>query len=43
MQEDEPEVDHIEGIRFPRQWIGRDVELLKLKVGWDWAIVGGER
>lgn len=34
-------MDHIERTRLPRQWISRDVELLKLKVGGDWAIVGG--
>ena len=43
MYEDEPDVDHIKRARFPRQWISHDVELLKLKVGGDWAIVGGER
>ena len=36
-------MDHVERTRFPRKYIGRDVELLKLEVGGDWAIVGGER
>ena len=43
MYEDEPDVDHIERTRFPRQRIGGDVELLKLKVGGNWATVVVER
>lgn len=43
MDEDEPDVDHIERTGFPRQRISRDVELLKLKVGGNWAAVGVEK
>jgi hypothetical protein len=41
--EDEPEVDHVERIRFPCQWFGQDIELLELKVGVYWAMVGIEK
>ena len=43
MYEDEPDVDHIKRTGFPRQRISRDVELLKSKVGGNWAAVGVER
>jgi len=41
--EEKPEVNYIEGIRFPWQWISQDVATLKLKVGGDWAIVDGRK
>ena len=40
MYEEEPDVNNIEGTRFPWQRISQDIELLELKIGGDWAIVG---
>ena len=37
--EDEPEVDHVKRARFPWQRFSLDIELLELKVGWDWTTV----
>jgi hypothetical protein len=37
--EEKPEVNYIEGTRFPWRWIGQDIELPELKVGGDWAVV----
>ena len=39
MYEEKPEVNYIEGTRFPWQWIGQDIEELELKVGGDCATV----
>ena len=36
-------MDHVERTRFPWQWFGQDIELLELKVGGDWAMVGIEK
>jgi hypothetical protein len=41
--EDEPEVDHIERARSPWQRFSQDIELLELKVRWDWAMIGVEK
>jgi hypothetical protein len=40
MYEEESDVNSIERTRLPWQWISQDIELLELKIGGDWAIVG---
>jgi len=40
MHEEEADVNHIERTRFPWQWVSQDIDLLELKFGGDWAIVG---
>jgi hypothetical protein len=40
MYEEESDVNNVERTRFPWQWIIQDIELLELKIGGDWAIVG---
>jgi hypothetical protein len=40
MQEEEPNVNHIERTRLPWQWFNQDIDLLELKVRGDGAMVG---
>jgi hypothetical protein len=40
MYEEESDVNNIERTRFLWQRIIQDIELLELKIGGDWAIVG---
>jgi hypothetical protein len=41
--EEEPDVNYVERVWFPWQWLDEDIELLKLEVGGDCATMGLER